>query len=80
MPRKKQTRRHFDVKQKAEVYISPEALATAQREFEAGTGVCHECQGAGQQMISCSVIDGTTFGPCSRCKGVGKAPLKGKAE
>jgi hypothetical protein len=76
---KRKGRRNWEAKDKAT--IRSVCIAKTDHEqwldqWEHRTGKCANCDGSGQTLASCSVIDGTTYRPCSKCGGTGLAARK----
>jgi hypothetical protein len=62
-----------------EDYISFRDLEEYGERWQRETGNCNECMGSGQVLKSWHHIHGTTFKPCSKCRGTGKIDAtKGK--
>ena len=53
----------------AKVYIKVEEHREWLAAWEARTGLCSECAGAGEEMASWSRDNGTVMRPCRKCKG-----------
>jgi hypothetical protein len=56
------------------VFITFAALDARMLQWERDEGKCSTCGGGGRQVAGISVVDGTTYRVCSRCKGSGKPP------
>lgn len=57
------------------VYITPAEHAAWCVAWEAKTGRCIECIGTGKVIASISVVNGTTYRECPKCKGTKLAAL-----
>ncbi len=52
--------------------VTVEESDRLQLQYEQETGSCHECMGEGKTVSRVSVVDGTEYRECCRCKGSGK--------
>ncbi|MBL8911629.1 MAG: hypothetical protein JNM17_13130 [Archangium sp.] len=43
------------------------------RDWEVETGLCHQCEGTGEELAGWSAKDGQSLRKCTRCFGTGKA-------
>lgn len=75
-PRKGRTNYNaHDPKTKRMVVLTTESRRAFDRVWEAETGMCCQCQGAGKVVASCGV-SGTTYRECRCCKGSGKPAVQ----
>ena len=56
-----------------EAIVTKEETEAAERAYEVETGKCSNCDGEGKEFARWTKDEGTTYQPCSRCKGTGKA-------
>lgn len=54
--------------------VTKRELVEAQSNYEASTGRCHVCQGAGKQPWGWSATDGRRYRDCKRCAATSEAP------
>ena len=59
---------------KLRMFISDTEMRTEEALYEAETGRCFRCVGAGKTARSWSSITGTQYRTCERCSGNGAAP------
>lgn len=62
-------------KDKREFILSRADLEQLDQEYEAESGKCAKCEGAGKTIMSSSPF-GTNYQQCKRCEGSGKPPVE----
>lgn len=68
-------RRRWNTKESQTVVVSDEDIEREHARYEAETGKCGYCFGAGK-LVASAGADGTTYCKCKECDGSGAAPNK----
>jgi hypothetical protein len=54
--------------------VTRDTIRSLKAEWEAETGLCHDCAGDGQRSRGWSAAEGTLWEPCPRCGATGRRP------